>query len=112
MNRGTIAALIAAALCTTGVASAHAGPCTAAIAQFEQAVRQSADKPNAGPIAPQSLGAQLDREPTPASIKRAQARAWRAFRAQLSRAKRLDRRGDQAGCGDALARARGMYNLH
>jgi hypothetical protein len=112
MNRGTIAVLVAAALCATGVASAHAGPCTTAIAQFEQAVRQSAGNPTAGPYAPQSLGAQLMHEPTPASIKRAQARAWRAFRAQLSRAKRLDRRGDQAGCTAALARAKGMYNLH
>jgi hypothetical protein len=34
-------ALLVAVLCLS-VASAHAGPCTSAIAQFEQAVRQSA----------------------------------------------------------------------
>ena len=47
--------------------AAHAGPCSNAIAQFEQAVRQSANDPNAGPYARQSTGAQLDRQPTPDS---------------------------------------------
>jgi len=109
MNRRVTVAILAAAI--AGASPAQAGPCSPAIAQFEQAVRQSAGNPNAGPVAPQSLGAQLDREPTPASIRRAQARAWSAFRAQLARAKRLDARGD-AGCTVALARARDMYNLH
>jgi len=111
MNRRTTVAILAAALSALGVASAQAGPCSAEIAQFEQAVRQSAGNPNAGPVAPQSVGAQLDREPTPASIKRAQARARAAFRGQLARAKRLDARGD-SGCTAALARAKDMYNLH
>ena len=110
MNRRATVAIMAAAI--AGLSSAQAGPCSPAIAQFEQAVRQSAGNPNAGPVAPQSLGAQLDREPTPASIRRAQARARSAFRAALGRAKRLDARGDRAGCTAALARAEDMYNLH
>jgi len=100
---------------TAAIASAQvaqAGPCSTAIAQFERAVRQSAGNPNAGPVAPQSLGAQLGQEPTPASIRRAQARARSAFRAELARAKRLDGRGDRAGCTAALTRAEDMYNLH
>jgi hypothetical protein len=112
MNRRTTVAIFAAAFTGLGVPSAQAGPCGAEIAQFEQAVRRSAANPNAGPVAPVSLGAQLDREPTPASIKRAQARARSAFRAQLAHAKRLDARGDRAGCGAALARAKDMYELH
>jgi hypothetical protein len=112
MNRRTTVAILAAALAGLAAPSAQAGPCGAEIARFEQAVRQSAGNPNAGPIAPQSVGAQLDREPTPASIRRAQARAWAAFRAQLAHAKRLDARGDRAGCAAALARAEDMYNLH
>ena len=56
------------------------------IAQFEQAV--SAGNPNAGPMAPQSIGAQLGYQPTPASIKRAEQRAKAAFAATLARAKR------------------------
>jgi len=78
------AALVATALCL-GVASAYAGPCTTAIAQFEQAVRQSAGNPDAGPMARQSIGAQLDRQPTPGLVKRAEERAQTAFTATLAR---------------------------
>ena len=102
--------LLVAVLCLS-VASAHAGPCTSALAQFEQAVRQSAGNPNAGPMAPQSIGAQLDRQPTPASIKRAEQRAKTAFAATLARAKRLDAQGHRAGCTRALVAARRLYNL-
>jgi hypothetical protein len=106
----TAALVVAAAVCL-GAASAHAGPCSDEIAQFEQAVRQSANDPNAGPFARQTIGAQLDRQPTPGSVKRAEARAQATFRATLARAKRLDARGDRAGCTSALAAAKRMYNL-
>ena len=112
MNRGMFAAIFTAALAGLAAPSAQAGPCSAEIAQFEQAVRQSTKNPDAGPIAPQSIGAQLDREPTPASIKRAQARARAAFAAALARAKRLDAQGDRARCTKALARAKDMYVLN
>ena len=111
MNPRTSLAILVVAFAGLAASSAQAGPCRSEIGQFEQAVRQSARNPNAGPIAPQSIGAQLDREPTPASIRRAQARAWTAFRAALAHAKQLDRRGDP-GCTAALARAKDMYNLH
>jgi hypothetical protein len=91
--------------------TAYAGPCSSAIAQFEQSVRQSANKPDAGPTAPQSIGAQLDRQPTPDSVARAEARAQTTFEASLARAKRFDARGNRAGCTRALAAARRMYNL-
>jgi hypothetical protein len=91
--------------------TAHAGPCSGAIAQFEQAVRQSADKTDAGPTAPQSIGAQVDRQPTPDSVARAEARAQTTFEASLARAKRFDARGNRAGCTRALAAAKRMYNL-
>jgi hypothetical protein len=94
-----------------GAAAAHAGPCTSQIAQFEQAVRQSAGNPYAGPMAPQSIGAQLDRQPTPASIKRAEEQAKAAFAATLARAKRLDKQGNRVGCTRALVAAKRMYNL-
>jgi hypothetical protein len=94
-----------------GTASAHAGPCSSAIAQFEQAVRQSTNRPDAGPTARQSIDAQLDRQPTPGSVARAEARAQATFAAALARAKRFDARGNRAGCTRALAAARRMYNL-
>jgi hypothetical protein len=90
---------------------AHAGPCSSAIAQFEQAVRQSESNPGAGPTARQTIGAQLDRQPTPGSVARAEARAQATFEAALARAKRFDARGNRAGCTRALAAARQMYNL-
>jgi hypothetical protein len=104
------AALIAAAVCIA-IVPAQAGPCTTAIAQFEQAVRQSAGNPNAGPMAPQSIGAQIDRQPTPGSVKRAEERAQASFAATLARAKRFDAQGNRTGCRRALAAAKRMYNF-
>jgi len=111
MNQRFAAFVVISTALAFSVASAHAGPCGTQIAQFEQAVRQSANNPGAGPMAPQSIGAQIDRQPTPSSVKRAEQRAQAAFNAALSRAKRLDARGDRAGCTRALATAKGMYNL-
>jgi hypothetical protein len=105
-----VAAVVAAGLGLV-VPSAHAGPCSSDIAQFEQAVRQSAGNPNVGVSARQTVAAQLDRQPTPASIKRAQARAQATFKATLARAKRLDAQGNRAGCTKALAEAKRMYIL-
>jgi len=105
---GIVGAFVAASL---GAITAHAGPCTTAIAQFEQAVHQSAQNPGAGPMASQSIGAQLDRQPTPGSVKRAEERTQAAFAATLARAKRLDARGNRAGCTRALTAAKRMYNL-
>jgi hypothetical protein len=82
------ATLVVAAALGLGAAPAHAGPCSSKIAQFEQAVRQSARNPNAGPMAPQSIGAQLDVQPTPASVRHAEQKAQAAFAATLARAKR------------------------
>jgi hypothetical protein len=109
MSRPVTRALVVAAALGLGVALAHAGPCSGEIAWFEQAVRQSAANPNAGPMAPQSIGAQLGQQPTPASIRRVQQRARATFNATMARAKRLDARGDGAGCNQALTAAKRMY---
>jgi hypothetical protein len=111
MNR-RIDAVVFTAILVLGISSAHADPCTAEIAQFELAVRQSAGNPNAGPFGRQWIGAQIDRQPTPASIKRAKERAQANFAATLARAKRLDAQGNRAGCTRALTMARDMYNLY
>ncbi len=110
MSRRIAAAILIFAL-GVGIESARSGPCSAKIAQFELAVRRSAGNPNAGPFAPQSIAAQIDRQPTPASVKRAEERAQMKFVATLARAKRLDARGNRAGCTRALAVAKDMYNL-
>ena len=92
-------------------ASAHAGPCSSDIAQFEAAVRQSAGNPYAGLTARQSISAQLDRQPTPDSVRRSEKRLKSEFSANMARAKRLDARGDAVGCKAALDAAKKMYIL-
>ena len=108
-SRSPVALLIGAALVLCA-ASAHAAPCNK-IAQFEKAVRQSANNSDAGPMAPQSIGAQLDRQPAPGSVKRAEERAQASFDAAMARAKRLDRQGNRAGCTRALTASKRRYNF-
>jgi hypothetical protein len=90
---------------------AQAGPCSKDIAQFEAAVRRSANNPFAGLMAPQSTGAQLDRQPTAASMKRAEERLKSRFSATMARAKRLDAQNNRTGCTRALSAAKRMYIL-
>jgi hypothetical protein len=111
MNRTTTEAFFVDSALGLGPLPAHAGPCSNAIAQFEQAVRQASGNPSAGPVAPQSIDAQLNRQPTPDSIKRAEAQGQAAFEATLARAKGLDAKDDRAGCTRALADAKAVYNL-
>ena len=112
MSRFQSAALpIVCALLCLDVSVANAGPCSADIAQFEKAIRDSAGNPYAGLMAPQSVAAQIDRQPTPESVKQTQARLRSQFAATMARAKRLNAKGDRAGCTSALNAARRMYIL-
>ena len=103
--------LIVGAVLGLGSTFAQAGPCSSDIAAFEAAIRQSANNPMAGLSAPQSVAAQLDRQPTAASMKREQDRLKSQFAATMARAKRLDARGDRNGCNKALNAAKRMYIL-
>jgi hypothetical protein len=105
------AGLIVCAVLGLGSTFAHAGPCTADIAQFETAIRQSAGDPMAGLAAPQSVSAQLNHQPTVTSVKREKERLKSQFAATMARAKRLDAQGDRAGCTGALNAAKRMYIL-
>ena len=107
---GTTGLIVCAALCFN-IPVAVAGPCSDDIAQFETAIRQSAGNPSAGLTAPQSVGAQLNRQPTPASLKLTQRRLQAKFSTTMARAKRLDAKGDRAGCTGALTEAKRMYIL-
>jgi hypothetical protein len=110
-RRRAITAFAIGAVLGFSPALAHAGPCTAAIAQFEAAVRASAGNPMAGLMARQTTGAQLGYQPTAASINQEQERLKSQFAATMARAKRLDARGDRKGCTGALNAARRMYIL-
>jgi hypothetical protein len=90
---------------------AKAGPCSIDIAQFEAAIRQSAGNPYAGLMAPQSIAAQDNRQPTVASMKKSEHDLKAKFAATMARARRLDARNDSAGCERALSLAKRMYIL-
>jgi len=110
-RRRAITAFAIGAVLGFSPAFAHAGPCSAAIAQFEAAIRASAGNPAAGLTARQTTAAQLDRQPTEASVKQEEERLKSQFAATMARAKRLDARGDRKGCTGALNAARRMYIL-
>ena len=109
-NPGITAALLSAVLALAAT-NAWAGPCTSDIAQFETAVRNSQGNPLAGLSAPQSVGADLGHQPTPASVQQAQAQLQKRFAATMARAKRYDAQGNRQGCTRALAAAKRMYVL-
>jgi len=71
------------------------------------AVNRATDKPLSSTIYPPDRFhfVQLDRQPTPGSVKRAEERAQASFDAAMARAKRLDARSDRAGCTRALTAA-------
>jgi hypothetical protein len=110
MTRLSMGLIVGAVICLS-VPAAQAGPCSGDIAQFEAAIRQSAGNPNAGLTAAQSVGAQIDRQPTAESVQQAEARLQAQFAATMARAKRLDARGDRTGCARALSAAKRMYLL-
>jgi hypothetical protein len=109
--RRMTAGLILGAVLGLNATLAQAGPCSADIAQFEAAIRQSAGNPYAGLTAPQSVAAQNDRQPTSASMKRAEQRLKSEFSVAMARAKRLDAQNNRAGCERALSVAKRMYIL-
>ena len=111
MHRRLAAALFATSILNVNVAPVHAGSCGKEIARFESSVRASRSNPAAGPMAPQSVGAQLGRQPTPESVERSDEKAQAAFNAVLASAKKLDAEGKRAGCMDLLGKAKQMYNL-
>src|SRR5436189_2199297 len=94
------AGLVACASNVLAYGFAQAGPCTADIAQFEIAIRQSGGNP-VGLTARQSVGAQLGHQPTPGSVRQAEDRLQSKFSAKMARAKQLDEQGNRSGCTSA-----------
>ena len=97
------------------VATAHAGPCTAQIAELEQKIHQAKAIQQPGdagsPSAPQSVGAQLHHQPTPGSVAGAEDKAREAGDAALDNARAADAAGDATRCARALADAKALYGL-
>ena len=102
------AALIVGVSSFLACGSAQAGPCAVDIAKFEELVWQSHGNPDAGLMAPQSVDAQLNHQPTRDSVRRAESRLHSNFSARLARAKLLDAQGDPR-CAIALKAAERLY---
>jgi hypothetical protein len=91
--------------------AAHSGPCTTQIAQLEREIRATTPGPERGPMAPQSVGAQLHHQPTPGAVEHAEQTANKDADAALDRARKADAANDTALCQAALAEARRLYNI-
>lgn len=90
-------------------AIANAKSCSKEIEKLQRADHLVKLDPDAGPSAPQSIGAQLGYQPTPRSVARGEARVQSQFRRELARAKALDQAGDRAGCKRIVARVREAF---
>jgi hypothetical protein len=99
-----ITAIGAIELC--GGRAAHSGPCTVQIAQLERQIRLAAPSLESGPTGPQTLGAQLHYQPTPADVQNAESRASANANAALQRARQADANGDPVACAEAYEAAR------
>jgi hypothetical protein len=94
-----------------GVTAAQAGPCTAQIAQLQREIALTAPGPESGPSAPQSVGAQLHRQPTPGAVQHAESKANADADAALDRARKADSKGNADACDEALRQARHLYGI-
>jgi hypothetical protein len=109
--RRSLATLTVCAALAAAAGPVNAGPCGDAIARLQEAARRAATDPAIGPTAPQSIGAQLGRQPTPDSVRRAQDEAQSRFAAIVARAQALDAEGKLAECLQAVADAKRMLDL-
>lgn len=105
MNRTT---LIAAATLAFA-ASAQAQPCIEQIVALQARVKAVSPEPKP-PTEAQSVGAQMDRQPTPASVAAASGSlpALVGPAAALNAAQNFQAAGDEASCLKAVAEARAM----
>ena len=104
--------MFAGILCATALfdaGAAQAGPCTAQIIAFNQQIKTITPGPESGPTAPQTVGAQLHRQPTPGTVEHAEHVANKDADAALADARKADAAGDAAGCKAALKEARRLY---
>jgi predicted lipid-binding transport protein (Tim44 family) len=105
-GRALFGATVALCLSVTGTL---AGPCTAQIAELEERVSPAPASPQNTPSAPQSVAAQLHRQPTPTTVQSAAGRANADADAALDRARKADAENDADGCNEALREARRLY---
>ncbi|QTL02803.1 hypothetical protein J5J86_18800 [Aquabacter sp. L1I39] len=109
---GLAAAAAIASLSGLASEAARAEPCIEQIVALQQrlkAVQPSGPKP---PTEPQSVGAQLDHQPTPSSVEAAEGKLPPAVgpAAALNAAQNFQAAGDEQSCLKAVAEARKMMD--
>ncbi len=92
--------------------AAKASSCADQIAQLETNLSQSEAHHDAGLTAPQSVGAQLHHQPTPASVDRARERALDTVDVLLSEAKELDANGKSAACMKKVDEIKSIFEFN
>jgi len=100
--------LMTSALLALGIGCAQAGPCSADIAKIEKVLNE----PNSpfGPTGRQTVGAQLGRQPTPASMARAEQKAGSHYQAALTQAQTLDNQNNPA-CKKAVKKLKALVGM-
>jgi hypothetical protein len=94
------------------IATARAGSCAGEIADFENALpRDNNGEPTFVGAMPQSIGAQLEHQPTLSSVKHAREQSQLRIFAVLAQAEAFDSEGKQSECREAITRARLLLNL-
>jgi hypothetical protein len=111
MNHSIAAALIVAIASALSVLPASAGPCGEKVAAFRQTLPlNQKGAPVVVGSAPQSIDAQLEHQPTPESVARAEQSAQSEIAAVLAQADAFDAAGKQKQCRGALAKAKLLAN--
>jgi hypothetical protein len=106
---GTLTIVAIVSVLNIGMASA--GPCTDEIAKFQNALpRDKNGEPAFVGTAPQSIGAQLEHQPTRVSVERAKKQAQAQIYSVLAQAEASNSEGKQGECKDAIARAKLLLN--
>jgi len=104
--------LIACVIIGLDVASAHTNTCSDEIAHLEALVEQSMGTSVAKPTLMQSIDAQLHRQPTRESVRRAEEDAKLKFAAILARAKTLNANGKTTQCIQSVAEAKRLLGIY
>jgi hypothetical protein len=97
--------LMTSALLALGVGCAQAGPCSADIAKIEKILNEPKS-----PFGPQTVGAQLGRQPTPSSMARAEQKAGSHYQAALTQAQTLDNQNNPA-CKKAVKKLKALVGM-
>jgi hypothetical protein len=110
MRRPSSSLIVFAVLAAT-VGIASAGTCEEEIERLQSEAANSSGRTISGPTAPQSIGAQLSHQPTPATVERAQREAESRFADLLAHARILGSEGNSTACLKVVTDARQMLVL-